>query len=58
MRAYKLVDFRTRHKIDEWEVLNPDAPETAYIEECEERANRVLEYAKQAKKKKPIEYKE
>ena len=29
----------------------------AYIEECEERAKRVEQYAKQAKKKTPIKYK-
>jgi hypothetical protein len=61
MRATKTVALRNRARnpsLDEWSTISPDADACSDDEDRQERAKRVEEYAKQAKKKKPIEYKE
>ena len=60
MKAYRSVLFREKSRnpcIDQWATLSPDADPCSDDEDRREREKRVLEYAKQAKKKKPLEYK-
>jgi hypothetical protein len=61
MRATKTASLRNRARnpsLDEWSTISPDADPCSDDEDRLEREKRLIEYAKQAKKKKPIEYKE
>jgi len=57
MRAYKPVAFRSKEHLAIEDTLDPEAEPCADSEEKAEREKRLLEYAKQVKKKTPIEYK-
>ena len=59
MRARQCVAFRERAVnpcLDQWSTISPDADPFSDDEDKRERDRRVLEYAKQAEKQKPIEY--
>ena len=61
MRARRAVAFRQRAihpSLDQWAIASPDADPCSDDEDKRERDRRVEQYAKQAKKNKPIEYKE
>lgn len=61
MRAFRSVAFREKSRnpcIDQWALISPDADPCSDNEDRREREKRVEQYAKQAKKKQPLKYKE
>jgi hypothetical protein len=56
MKAIKLSSLRQHYRLDEWEIVSPDSPETATIEDRTERERRILMYAEQARTDEPLNY--